>query len=141
MYFWLWIIIIIISLIFEFLSAIQLTSIFFALGGICALIANQLNASFIMQIIIFTIVSILSILVIKPIASRYLQGNIVKTNADRCIGQKAILLKEISLDTWGEIKVNNVLWHCTSVDNKPIEKGSLVKILAIEGVKLIVEKI
>ncbi len=141
MYFWLWIIIIVISLIVEFLSAIQLTSVFFALGAICALIANQLNASFIIQLIIFTIISILSILIIKPIASRYLQGNIIKTNADRCIGQKAILLKDISLDTWGEIKVNNVLWHCISVDNKPITKGNLVKILAIEGAKLIVEKI
>ncbi|MCI5774232.1 MAG: NfeD family protein [Erysipelotrichaceae bacterium] len=141
MYFWLWIIIFIISLIVEFLTAVQLVSFWFAIGAIAALIANQLNASFFIQLTIFSIVSILCILMVRPLASNYLRGNIISTNADRAIGQHAALLKEITSDSWGEMKVNNVLWHCTSIDGKPIAKGAMVKVKAIEGAKLIVERI
>lgn len=141
MYFWLWIIIFAISLIVEFLTAVQLVSIWFAIGAVVALIANQLHASYIIQLIVFIIVSIICILMVRPLASNYLRGNIISTNADRAIGQKAVLLKEITNDAWGEVKVNNVLWHCISADNKPIAKGTTIKVLAIEGAKLIVERI
>ena len=135
-----WIGLFIILLIIEVFT-VGLTTIWFAIGAVAALIANQLHASYIIQLIVFIIVSIICIMMVRPLASNYLRGNIISTNADRAIGKKAVLIKEITNDAWGEVKVNNVLWHCISVDNKPIAKGTTIKVLAIEGAKLIVERI
>ena len=79
-------------------------------------------------------------LVVRPIASRYLRGNTIATNADRCIGEFGVVVKPIMADEWGEVKVNGSLWHAISVDGTPIEKAARVKVIAIEGAKLLVRK-
>ena len=140
MYFWLWMAVFIISLVIE-LATVNLVSIWFTVGSLFALMANQLKLDIAYQIIIFIILSIICILLIRPLAANYLRGNIVKTNADRAVGEHVTLLKAISENTWGEVKVNGVLWHARSYDNKPIEQGAKVEVLAIEGAKLVVKRI
>ena len=140
MYFWLWMAVFIISLVIE-LATVNLVSIWFTAGALFALMANQLKLDIAYQIIIFVIISIICILLVRPLAANYLRGNIVKTNADRAIGEHAILLKAIKENSWGEVKVNNVLWHVRSYDNNPIEQGEKVEVLAIEGAKLVVKRI
>lgn len=140
MYFWLWMAVFIISLVIE-LATVNLVSIWFTAGALFALMANQLKLGIAYQIIIFVIVSIICILLVRPLAANYLRGNIVKTNADRAIGEHTILLKAIKENSWGEAKVNNVLWHVRSYDNNPIEQGAKVEVLAIEGAKLVVKRI
>lgn len=140
MYFWLWMAVFIISLVIE-LATVNLVSIWFTVGSLFALMANQLKLDIAYQIVIFIILSIICILLIRPLAANYLRGNIVKTNADRAVGEHVTLLKAISENTWGEVKVNGVLWHARSYDNKPIEQGARVEVLAIEGAKLVVKRI
>ena len=140
MYFWLWMAVFIISLFIE-LATVNLVSIWFTVGSLFALMANQLKLDIAYQIVIFIILSIICILLIRPLAANYLRGNIVKTNADRAIGEHVTLLKPISENAWGEVKVNGVLWHARSYDNKPIEQGTKVEVLAIEGAKLVVKRI
>ena len=140
MYFWLWMAVFIISLVIE-LATVNLVSIWFTVGSLFALMANQLKLDIAYQIVIFIILSIICILLIRPLAANYLRGNIVKTNADRAVGEHVTLLKAISENTWGEVKVNGVLWHARSYDNKPIEQGTKVEVLAIEGAKLVVKRI
>lgn len=140
MYFWLWMAVFIISLVIE-LATVNLVSIWFTVGSLFALMANQLKLDIAYQIVIFIILSIICILLIRPLAANYLRGNIVKTNADRAVGEHVTLLKPISENTWGEVKVNGVLWHARSYDNKPIEQGAKVEVLAIEGAKLVVKRI
>ena len=140
MYFWLWMAVFIISLVIE-LATVNLVSIWFTVGSLFALMANQLKLDIVYQIVIFIILSIICILLIRPLAANYLRGNIVKTNADRAIGEHVTLLKPIIENAWGEVKVNGVLWHARSYDNKPIEQGTKVEVLAIEGAKLVVKRI
>ena len=135
MYFWLWMAVFIISLVIE-LATVNLVSIWFTVGSLFALMANQLKLDIAYQIVIFIILSIICILLIRPLAANYLRGNI-----DRAIGEHVTLLKPISENAWGEVKVNGVLWHARSYDNKPIEQGARVEVLAIEGAKLVVKRI
>lgn len=78
-------------------------------------------------------------LVVRPIASRYLRGNIVPTNADRMIGQVGTLTKSIEDGHWGEVYILSTYWSAISCSNEPIKKGSKVKVCSIEGAKLVVE--
>ena len=49
-----------------------------------------------------------------------------------------MVTKKIGLNEYGEVKVFGNVW--TAYSNEEIEVGEKVKILSIEGVKLIVEK-
>ncbi len=140
-YFWLWFVICIVSIALEVATSATLVSIWFALGAAFALGALMLNLSFTVQIIVFFAVSILLFFTIRPLFIKSMRGNTVATNADRIISERTTLLKEISQDKLGELKINGLIWNAVSVDEKPINEGALVEILAIEGSKLIVKKI
>lgn len=139
--FWLWFGICIASIVLELATVTALVSIWFALGAVIAMGAYFLNFSFSIQILVFFLSSIAFVLIFRPIASKHLRGNTVPTNADRLIGMHSRLLKEIDENTLGEIKVNGIIWNATSANNTNIEKDALVKIIAIEGNKLLVRKI
>ena len=61
-----------------------------------------------------------------------------KTNLDRVIGMKGVVTENISELKVGEVKVDGKRWSAISKDF--LEKGSLVRILKIKGVKLEVER-
>ncbi len=138
---WIWIIILVVALIVEVATAGTLVSIWFAIGSVAAYLSKLLNAPFFLQIIIFLAVSIVALLAIRPLASTYFRGNTVATNADRIIGSHATLTKAISPKHWGEINVYGLVWSVVEINNRFLEVGTEVRVLAIEGAKLIVEEI
>ena len=129
-----WLGIIIVAIIVEIIT-IDLVSIWFAAGGVVALIADLLGASQAIQIALFVIVTTIAIFVTRPIAKKYLRTNIEKTNYDRVIGKHGLV------DTKGEVKVMSTSWLAASVDNNTINEGEYCEIMAIEGAHLVVKKI
>lgn len=138
---YLWIAILIFSIIVEVATATALVSVWFIAGAIGAIIALLLNASFLIQVIVFISISLLFLIIFRPIALRHVKSNFVPTNADRVIGRQTELLKDITSNKWGEVKIDGVIWNATTIDSSPINKGNLVEVLAIEGSKLIVKKL
>lgn len=136
-----WIIICLAAILIELLTPTALLTIWFAGGSVIALILEILNFSVPIQIISFLVVSLVMMLVVRPVATRYLRGNVVPTNADRVIGSIGKVTKAIGDDTWGEVYVNSTYWSAVEVNNHSIERGRQVKVLAIEGAKLIVKEI
>jgi len=133
---WLWIIVFLSAILVEVVTLGQMVSIWFAIGAAGALLVQWMGGEF-----VFIGVSVLAMLAVRPLAAAYLRGNVVSTNVDRFIGQQVHLSKGISEDNWGEIKFNGLIYAAISVDNRAIETGELVEIVAIEGAKLIVRKI
>ena len=62
-----------------------------------------------------------------------------KTNIDSLIGREAKLLKSISLGELGEVKLGDVVWTATTKDETPLSAGTLIKIVQVQGNKLIVQ--
>ena len=135
-----WCVVGVAALLFEILTIGALTSIWFTVGALVALVLALLKVSTAIQIIAFVAVSILSLLMIRPLATNYLRGNIVATNYDSLIGSVVKVTKEISADAWGEVAINGMTWSAVEVNHGTVEVGSHVKVLAIEGAKLIVKK-
>ena len=70
---------------------------------------------------------------------RFTRTKVQPTNLDMCIGQQALVTERISnLDGTGQAKLRGTVWTARSSDGAVIEPGALVKVLSIEGVKLIV---
>ena len=91
------------------------------------------------QIVIFFIVSICLLVFTRKIFVEKLKTGSQKTNVDALIGERAIVEAAIPAYGVGQVKVGSQVWSavCEKPD-KEIEAGKLVKIHAIEGVKVIV---
>lgn len=133
-----WLIIALIMLIVEALTA-GLTTIWFAGGAFAALVCALLDLPIAVQIVIFFIVSICLLVFTRKIFVEKLKTGSQKTNVDALIGERAIVEAAIPAYGVGQVKVGGQVW--SAVCEKPdmeIEAGKLVKIHAIEGVKVIV---
>ena len=135
-----WLVLMIVLIIIE-VATLGLSTIWFAFGALVAFIASLFGASVTLQVILFLIVSIISLLLTRPIAVKYLSKDRVKTNAEGLIGKHAIVEEDISnIKETGLVKINGLEWMArTEEDNDIIEKGSVVDIIRIDGVKLIVK--
>lgn len=134
-----WVIAIVAFAIFEGVTA-QLVSIWFVAGSAAALIAAICGAPIWLQVVLFFAVSLVVLVLVRPMIKKQLQGSIQKTNADRCVGQDGIVTEEINnLLPTGQVKTDGQVWTARSSDNKIIPKDSVVTVEKIDGVKLIVK--
>lgn len=136
-----WIFIIVASIILELLTVSALVSIWFAIAAACSLLLYKLGFSFFYQTLVFFIVSAITLIICRPLMIKNKRGNRIATNMDRFIGKQAKLNKEITEFSWGEVKIDGIVWNVTTIDGSFIEKEKLVEVLAIEGSKLIVKEI
>lgn len=121
-------------------ATLNLVSIWFAVGGLAAFIALSLGASFLVQLIVFAVVSAVMLCLIRPLTTDILKPKGAKTNADRIIGETAIVTEQISnASNKGQIKISGQIWSAKSDDGSVINEGEIVKIIAISGVKAIVQ--
>jgi len=135
--FYSWLYLMIILLIIEVFT-INLVSIWFAAGAVAAMFASLFTDDLNIQIVVFLIISTLTLIIVRPIVNKYLKPKITKTNLDNVIGKTGVVTKEIYEMEYGEVKVLGKYW--TAKAETDIKEGSKVEILAIDGVKLIVQK-
>ena len=122
-------------------ATVGLTSIWFAAGALCALIAALLGGPLWLQIALFLAVSALCLLAVRPLARRHLNSKVEATNADRVIGEQAQGTAAIdTIHGKGAVVIRGVAWTARSEDGAPVPAGSLVRVLRIEGVKVFVER-
>lgn len=119
---------------------IQLVSIWFMLGAIFAAITSVFTDSIIIQVLVFIIVSFVSLIATRPIVKNFMkQKGIVNTNSNRLVGQTGVMISDITdIEQIGRAKVSGEVWS-VKTNSAPILKDSKIKVLAIEGVKLIIE--
>ena len=139
-YFWLWAGIAIASVILEIATVSALVSIWFAFGALVAMIIAIFNNTFWLQMVVFLVVSLVLALALHPLTTKLLRGTAIPTNADRLIGQRTTLREAVTTEM-GTLKAGGLIWNVLSNDGKPIEEGTEVEILAMDGNKLIVKKI
>ena len=134
--FYFWLIVMIVLGFFEAIT-INLVSIWFIMSAFIALILSFITDNFVIQFGVFVILGIILMLTTR----KTLEAKLVrkeKTNLDRVVGMKGIITEEVTKHSVGEVKVDAKRWSCVS--DEAIEKGSVVKILKIDGVKLKVQK-
>ena len=123
-------------------ATMALTTIWFAGGALAAFIAALLGANVAVQVVLFLAVSIILLIFTRPVVMRMLNKHKTATNAESLIGEQAIVTQTINnLMGRGEVFINGLEWMARSQqDNDTIEKDTVVRILRIDGVKLIVER-
>lgn len=136
-----WSILIVVFAVVE-LATIGLASIWFALGALIALLVTLLKAALWLQIAVFIIVSVATLILTRPLAKKYLNARTQRTNADRVIGSEAIVTETINnTQGTGEVRCDGKSWSARSAKGEEIEVGATVAVIEISGVKLIVDKL
>ncbi len=117
-----------------------LTAIWFMPAGFICLILSLFDVPVPVQIAVYLVVSIATLVVAKYfIHKRGSKQDITPTNADRMIGQTAVVTVAIdNLVPSGEVMVGGQVWTARTADGQTANPGDHVVVERIEGVKLIV---
>lgn len=116
-----------------------LVSVWFCGGALVAMILSFLPVDIWVQILVFVTVSAALLAATRPLAKKYVNTQTHATNLDRVIGQIAVVTRPISnLESLGEVHVDGKYWTARTDDGRHVETGAEVRVLRIEGVKLIV---
>ena len=136
-----WVVLMIVFLVVEG-AAPGLVSIWFALGALAALISALLGAQIWLQAVWFVVVSLLALVVTRPLAKKYVNSRTQATNADMLIGQECIVKETIDkLRGTGAVTVGGKVWTARADGEETvIEEGAVAVVERIEGVNLIVRR-
>lgn len=136
-----WLILLIVFIGIE-VATLGLTTIWFGGGALVAVLAAALRAPIVIQIVLFFLVSLVLLFFTRPVAVKYFNKDRIRTNVESLVGRQAIVISEINnLQSIGQVTVGGQEWSARSCDDKMnILPGAVVKILAINGVKLIVRE-
>ena len=133
-----WLVLFVVLALFE-LATVNLVSIWFSLGALITTFVSLVTDNLMIHLAVFTISSILLLLLTKPFVKKMKKREEVPTNLDMVIGKTGVVTETIEKDDIGEVKVLGKKWSAYS--DKEIKENSKVKVLSINGVKLKVEEI
>ena len=141
-YGWIWIGILILSVIIELITD-DLVSIWFAPAAVVATLLDFLSVGLVWQIIVFLAISLIGIFLIRRFVAKKLHAGEEKTNIEAIIGEKCVVTERIdNFAGCGQAKVNGQIWSARGCnDDDVFEVGDILRIVAIEGVKLICKRI
>lgn len=133
-----WIGLMIILAVVEF-STSNLVTIWFVVGALATAVVSFFVPSFAVQLIVFVLVSFISLIATRPLMKKIKKTKFEPTNADRNIGKIAVVTQEINnVAGTGQVKLGGEIWTARTVDGEVVPEGTQVTVEKISGVKLMV---
>jgi membrane protein implicated in regulation of membrane protease activity len=120
-----------------------LVSIWFALGAVIALILSFIpEVAWWIEVIVFVVISIATLLALRPILKRYIKRNNYNTNIDSFTGKRGYVIEDITYLRPGAVKIGDVSWTAIPVNkDEKIVENEIIEVVAVNGNKLIVKKV
>jgi len=134
---WIWLGIIILLSVLE-ASTVSLVSIWFIISAIVSLFLSIFSVDFVICFAVFVLLGLILMITTRKSMTKLLKVKKENTNIDRIIGKKGVVTEDITRNTIGEVKIDGKCWSAYSDSELP--KGTYVKILKIDSVKLNVTK-
>lgn len=116
-------------------------AVYLAVGAIAAAVAAGLGAAVGAQVVVFGVVSVLSLVLTRAPLRRALDRTpIVLSNTPTVIGKRGVITVAIEEGpgTRGQVRVGTEYWSARSENERPIADGTTVEVVAIDGVALVV---
>lgn len=137
-----WTIIALICLILE-LSSGDFYVTCFAIGALCSVVVSLFPSPIWLQVLVFAIASVLSILFIRPSLLKHLhaKGHERVSNADALIGRTGLVIEQINGEEPGYVKIDGDEWRAVCKSGDLINKGEQVKVIGRDSIIISVEKI
>ena len=137
---WIWLAAIVVFAVAE-AATVALVSLWFIGGAVAALIAALCGGPLWLQGALFLAVSAVLLFALRPLARKRFNRELTPTNADRNVGQIAIVTEAIdNVRGLGAVKLSGVEWSARSADGTAIPSDIPVRIVRVDSAKLIVER-
>ena len=137
-----WLIIALILFIMEiFIPSFVLFN--FGIGAVVGSLAAGLNLSLEWQIVLFSVATLMSFFLIRPVMKKYAykRSDGFKTNLDAMVGRQAKVTEEIDNENnRGRVSLDGDIWQARSLYNEIIPTGTTVEIVQLKSIVLIVKK-
>jgi membrane protein implicated in regulation of membrane protease activity len=130
----LWTLIGVICLILELTSG-DFFIMCFSIGAFITAIVAAFVPSFTAQIIVFAVASLLCLLFVRPLALKYFhrKDEDRPSNVDAMVGRNGVVTDEIPAQGYGRVKIDGDSWKACGENDIAIEKGTRVKVTAINS--------
>ena len=137
---WIWLGAVVVFAVAEAATA-ALVSLWFIGGALAGLIAALCDAPLWLQFALFVAISAVLLAALRPLARSRFNRGITPTNAERCVGQIALVTEAIdNVRARGAVRLSGVEWSARSADGSAIPLDTPVRVLRVESSKLIVER-
>ena len=120
-----------------------LVSVWFAFGALVALIVSFIpGVAWWVEVVIFVVISLATLLALRPVLRRYFKRNNYNTNIDSFTGKRGYVIEDITFLKPGAVKIGDVSWTAIPVDkDAKILENEVIEVVAVNGNKLIVKKV
>lgn len=137
--FWIWMAAAVVFLIIE-LASPTLIFISFVIGSLAGGVLSYFRPDeLVWQIGLFVVVSLIILPFSQRMARKITKEAPLKSNADRMIGEIALVTKEIDPDLGGQVKYEGELWQARATET--IASKEKVRILTLSGTHVTVERL
>lgn len=137
-----WTLVCILALILE-VSSGTFYLMCFAIGAVGSIIASLMWFPFWAQVLVFIVVTAISVFAVRPFVMRYLhpKARERKSNADALIGRVGRVIEPISADTPGYVRIDGDEWKAVVRHGEAIGRGEEVRVVDRESIIVTVEHV
>ena len=137
----LWAVVGLICLILE-LTAGDFFIICFAIGAVPAAIVAALGAGTYYQIVVFAVITLVSLFYVRPFAKRYLHKGEDKriSNADALLGRQGRVVEAVEAYGFGRVQIDGDIWKAVTKGGVDIPEGDNVVVVDRASTIITVEK-
>ena len=129
-----WLILLVAFIVAEAATA-TLVSIWFCAGAAAALLLSAFVPNVLAQPAVFLVVSLVCLVLMRPLVRKKDAKAAVPTNADRNVGQTAEVIAAVEPARPGRARLSGVDWAARC--DVPLAEGQLAEVVAVEGTTLV----
>ena len=129
-----WLILLVAFIVAEAATA-TLVSIWFCAGAAAALLLSAFVPNVLAQTAVFLVVSLVCLVLMRPLVRKKDAKAAVPTNADRNVGQPAEVIAAVEPARPGRARLSGVDWAARC--DVPLAEGQLAEVVAVEGTTLV----
>ena len=129
-----WLILLVAFIVAEAATA-TLVSIWVCAGAAAALLLSAFVPNVLAQTAVFLVVSLVCLVLMRPLVRKKDAKAAVPTNADRNVGQTAEVIAAVEPARPGRARLSGVDWAARC--DVPLAEGQLAEVVAVEGTTLV----
>jgi len=123
-------------------TTVSFVALYFGVAALVAALAAALGAGVPLQIVVFSVVSVVTLLATRGWVTRALKRSpVVRSNVNSLVGRRGVVTVPITAATGrGQIRVGTEYWTARPYidETSDIEEGTAVEVLGVEGVTALV---
>ena len=135
---WIWIVAGFVLFTLELVSPGVFDLFFFGCGALAVGLLTALGwpGPLWLQGVLFTFLSLFSVLFFRPLLMKKMQAGLGEVEIDRLVGERALVRDEIVPGGWGKAELRGTTWKVRNAGAAPVGSGQSCRVEKVDGLTL-----